>query len=169
MTKFRKKPVVIEAVQFDGSNMIEIFNFIGKSVDENIIIHNLSVNHKENKNYCSHISIPTLEGQMRADPGDWIIKGIKGEFYPCKPDIFEQTYDFTTEEKVAEIKISEIQKVNLKEGDVFLVTIKDDDVDFESLQCLKVQFGKVFCNNKVAVLAVGSDDDIKFSIVTEEK
>jgi hypothetical protein len=77
--KYRKKPVVIDAFQwkdkpsfpegFEGLHPIALIN-----ADEKLDIH-------------------TLEGVMTADDGDWIIKGIKGEFYPCKPDIFEATYD----------------------------------------------------------------------------
>jgi hypothetical protein len=79
MLKFRKKPVVVEAVQFTGANAEECCKFIGR----------------ERLNSCGdgYIGIRTLEGSMTATPGDWIIRGVKGEFYPCKPDIFEQTYE----------------------------------------------------------------------------
>lgn len=81
--RFRKKPVVIEAIQYLGSNYNEIKKFC-----PNIIT-----------NTCySCLSIPTLEGRMKADVNDWIIRGVKGEFYPCKPDIFEQTYEETADE-----------------------------------------------------------------------
>ena len=78
--KYRKKPVVIEAVQFDGENFQEILEFAkGKSM--------WWINHP------SHgMVITTLEGDMKASKGDYIIKGVKGEFYPCKPDIFELIY-----------------------------------------------------------------------------
>ena len=75
--KFRKKPVVIEAVHWEGNNLSEIQQFY-KS--ENILVGD-------------QIRIVTLEGTMVADKGDWIVKGVKGEFYPCKPDIFEATYE----------------------------------------------------------------------------
>lgn len=78
--KFRKKPVVIEAKQFglvDGS-AAEIIEWA----------HPLQI-----RLTSEGLVIPTLEGRMTADRGDWIIKGIKGEFYPCKPDIFEATYE----------------------------------------------------------------------------
>jgi hypothetical protein len=78
--KFRKKPVLIEAEKFNSANWRNILEFIGEKsgyikTDEMILI------------------IHTLEGDMRAVPGDWIIKGVSGEFYPCKPDIFEKTYE----------------------------------------------------------------------------
>lgn len=80
--KFRKKPVVIEAVQWTGANTPEISLFIGVKMD------NLS-----SAPFTDVLIIKTLEGDMRASKGDWIIKGVQGEFYPCKPDIFDQTYE----------------------------------------------------------------------------
>lgn len=77
MKKFRKKPIVIEAVQWDGTNKMMIDDFIG---DCGICKGDL-------------FSILTLEGTMTANCGDWIIKGVNGEFYPCKNDIFEKTYE----------------------------------------------------------------------------
>ena len=75
--KYRKKPVVIEAVRFIGSNYEEVREFICQNT------------------LCSDLSIviPTLEGDMVAQKGDYIIKGVQGEFYPCKPDIFKETYE----------------------------------------------------------------------------
>ena len=91
MAKFRKKPVVIEAEQFTKdsawkhiNNDIPIFGKFSVSGSWNAGDHRLN---------SVWISIPTLEGTMRADLNDWIIKGVKGEFYPCKPDIFEATYE----------------------------------------------------------------------------
>lgn len=76
--KFRKKPVVIEAVQWTGENYKEIENFVGDKVS-----------HNSNDT----LTIQTLEGDHTTLIGDWVIRGIKGEFYPCKPDIFIATYD----------------------------------------------------------------------------
>lgn len=81
--KYRKKPVVIEAIQFTDSNHSEINKFTNAKISCGIDVDNL----------VSELIITTLEGNMKADIGDYIIKGIKGEFYPCKPDIFEQTYE----------------------------------------------------------------------------
>ncbi len=83
---YRKRPVLVEAIQFNGKNKDEIMNFVNLS-GTNIITY---------RNEKLHIS--TLEGQLHISTGDWIVKGIKGEFYPCKPDIFKQTY-----EKVGEL------------------------------------------------------------------
>ena len=76
--KYRKKPVVIEATQFDGT--IE-------SV-ESLMIPEVSQDLGSKT-----LQIPTLEGVMTASPGDFIIRGVNGELYPCKPDIFEKTYE----------------------------------------------------------------------------
>lgn len=78
--KYRKKPVEIEAVQYTGDNFKEVCEFVGK-------ILNMT---DSEQNY---IIIETLEGDMTASVGDFIIKGVHGEFYPCKPDIFEKTYE----------------------------------------------------------------------------
>lgn len=83
--KYRKKPVVIEAVQF-GEDVGPLIQWL----DKNGVLY--EPYHDEHGRYVS-LEIPTMEGVMRADRGDWIIKGVQGEFYPCKPDIFEQTYE----------------------------------------------------------------------------
>lgn len=82
--KYRKKPVTIEAIKFEDTPdcVCEIAEFVGGD---------LRVNY-EDKDH-PFILIETLEGVMKANVGDYIIKGVKGEFYPCKPDIFEATYD----------------------------------------------------------------------------
>lgn len=80
MPKYVKKPVVIEAVQWTGENLIEILNFCEKCFSYE-------------KNSKTVLAIATLEGTMTASIGDFIIKGVQGEFYPCKPDIFEMTYN----------------------------------------------------------------------------
>lgn len=80
MPKYKKKPVVIEAVQFTGKNHMELYHWIGDAYDTRVACERF-------------IGIKTLEGLMTANQGDWIIKGVKGEFYPCKPDIFAATYE----------------------------------------------------------------------------
>ena len=82
MQKFVKKPVVIEAIQYDGANITEVENFVRKKLPTVI-----------SSNQDTQLLIPTLEGYMRASKGDYVIKGVNGEFYPCKPDVFEKTYD----------------------------------------------------------------------------
>lgn len=79
--KYRKKLVIIETIQWIGNNLSEIENFIGRIV----------------KNKETTIVIHTLEGDMEASIGDYIIKCVNGEFYPCKSDIFDKTYEEVTE------------------------------------------------------------------------
>lgn len=83
MPKFRKKPVVVEAVRWNSKNYFDIIRLTGRRdirfFDDGSCI------------------IPTLEGDMIAKKGDYIIKGVKGEFYPCKPDIFAETYEVVSE------------------------------------------------------------------------
>lgn len=81
--KYRKKPVVIDAIQFKENNLLELIIGFGLEFSRAVIEQELD----------SHLIIQTLEGQHKAYLGDWIIRGIKGEFYPCKPDIFEMTYE----------------------------------------------------------------------------
>lgn len=87
MPKFRKKPVVIEAMKFDGT--IESANRILAWIGSN----GADANRAHNTEPERGLIISTLEGDMAAIPGDWIIRGVNGEFYPCKPDIFEKTYE----------------------------------------------------------------------------
>lgn len=87
--KYRKRPVVIEAVQWNGDNFAEICKFMDCAPD---------VDARELCNgEPSLILIPTLEGVMEASVYDYIIKGVNGEFYPCKPDIFAKTYELVEE------------------------------------------------------------------------
>lgn len=89
MTAYRKKPVVIEAHRIGDDGWPDS---IWEGVNQNkIILHLDTVGHP--KRVVGHVDIHTLEGVMRGDVGDYIIRGVKGEFYPCKPDIFEMTYE----------------------------------------------------------------------------
>lgn len=96
MPKYRKKPVVVEAVRWTGSNLEEIRNFVGSDlIEECVEFFDIKRTLKE---MLVDIAIDTLEGTMRVDYGDYIIKGIQGEFYPCKPDIFLATYEEVMED-----------------------------------------------------------------------
>jgi hypothetical protein len=79
MSRYRKKPVEIDAMRYDGSteSIAALSEFTGRVLRATSEV----------------LVIETLEGNMIANPGDWIIRGIQGEFYPCKPDIFEATYE----------------------------------------------------------------------------
>ena len=85
IAKYVKKPVEIEALQIFG-NITEIKEFIGDNGDA--YITQVGVHSP-----VTVVIIHTLEGDMRATDGDYIIKGVKGEFYPCRKDIFEETYE----------------------------------------------------------------------------
>ena len=92
MAKFRKRPVVIEARQFDGSpeSANDICRWANNNQPE---MDDPNIDYVLRKNEVSDMQCATLEGFMHVSVGDWIIQGVNGEFYPCKPDIFEQTYD----------------------------------------------------------------------------
>ena len=78
MAQYRKKPIVIEALQYDGFHTGELNDFVGEMFFEPVGLNPF---------------IRTLEGDMTITKGDFVIKGVNGEFYPCKPDIFEKTYE----------------------------------------------------------------------------
>ena len=80
MAKFKKKPVVIDA--FQNNDPFKVMGWMNRQAGDVRM-------RVEGRN----IFIQTREGEMQASPGDWIIRGIQGEYYPCKPDIFEQTYE----------------------------------------------------------------------------
>lgn len=86
--RYRKKPIVIEAIQFDGTNFDELHKFCG-----NVILEPVGE---------IYIEIETLEGRMKANVGDFIIRGVNGEFYPCNYDIFNKTYEFVDYDIVEE-------------------------------------------------------------------
>ena len=98
MMKYIRKKVVIEAVHWNGNEVSEIPDWIHEALNGGVLVR-----------FGDKVQVRTLEGVMTASPGDYIIKGVDGELYPCKPDIFEKTY-----EKVGEGKESE----NLNFGEV---------------------------------------------------
>ena len=87
--KFRKRPVVIEAVQWTGDNLAEIIAFTGLHPSA----EKWTWGEYEAVVKLEGLKIFTIEGPMMALVNDWIIKGVAGEFYPCKPDIFDKTYE----------------------------------------------------------------------------
>ena len=80
INKYRKKPVIVEAVIWAGNNIDEVKEKKKNAVENIIFVNN-------------NLYIETLEGNMNVSVGDYVIKGIAGEFYPCKPDIFKETYE----------------------------------------------------------------------------
>lgn len=83
-TSFRKKPVVIDAMRWDGENIKAMADFIGRTSP---------LSNVADMTHFREVHLQTLEGPMVARVGDWIIRGVKGELYPCKPDIFAATYE----------------------------------------------------------------------------
>lgn len=84
--RYRKKPVEVEAVQFTGDNADVVAEWCGGAAAQSVVP-------APGRGLKTVLNIFTLEGKMQAVPGDYIIKGVQGEFYPCKPDIFAATYE----------------------------------------------------------------------------
>lgn len=103
--KFIKKKVVIEAVHWDGNKVSETPDWILEALDNRFLVR-----------FGNKVLIRTLEGEITASPGDYIIRGVNGELYPCKPDIFEKTYEKVEEGKESEnLNFGEVIEI-LKQG-----------------------------------------------------
>lgn len=87
MGEYRKRPVIVEAYRWDGTaeGAAEICEWMTRHGQEHHYAHSRA--------FASVISIATLEGMTYASAGDWVIRGVRGEFYPCKPDIFDATHE----------------------------------------------------------------------------
>ena len=86
MQQYVKKPVVIEAMEINHPNYSDLQKLESEGVS-------IVTDQDDEMSYCFHVEIETLEGTMRGDYGDWLIRGISNELYPCKPVIFEATYE----------------------------------------------------------------------------
>lgn len=111
--RFKKLPVEIEAMQWNGKNSSEVIDWVFTH-DEKFPISLIELRRRRGP----FLSLSTLEGVMRANRNDWIIRGVNGEFYPCKPDIFEKTYEIVDDEpcsnrwlKVVSQFYKELQKI----------------------------------------------------------
>jgi hypothetical protein len=93
MGKFRKKPVVIEAWQLTWKSVLALTPKEEQLPAELVSHPNVKIMLTDGIENSQHAAIKTLEGVMIANANDWIIKGVNGEIYPCKPDIFEKTYE----------------------------------------------------------------------------
>ena len=91
-TKYRKKPVVIDAVQFTEA-VRDAYLFDGQPLPDGVVRGASTLHPPTRKVWSARFYIETLEGRMEVSLGDWIITGVKGERYPCKPDIFAATYE----------------------------------------------------------------------------
>ena len=103
--KFVKKRVVVEAVHWDGNKVSETPDWILEALNSGVLVR-----------FGDKVQVRTLEGVMTASPGDYIIRGVDGELYPCKPDIFEKTYEKVEEGKESEnLNFGEVIEI-LKQG-----------------------------------------------------
>lgn len=102
--KYRKKPVVIEARQLEQGNLEEMIEWCGGTYWS-----------RPPMRMVTGLTIPTEEGDMNAGYGDWIIEGVEGEFYPCKPGIFEQTYEGADDAPTVHIPTEYIESVDVLE------------------------------------------------------
>lgn len=88
--RYKKKTVIIDAIQWTGLNLTEIIDFVGK----NLIVEIYDAGYQAGATPLAvSLKLKTLEGDMNVSISDYIIKGVQGEFYPCKPDIFKETYE----------------------------------------------------------------------------
>ena len=104
INKYRKKPVIVEVVIWTGNNIDEVKELAKNAVEHIIFVDN-------------NLYIETLEGNMNVSIGDYIIKGIAGEFYPCKPDIFKETYEtvsMVSDNDKTTVPMSEYRKLENK-------------------------------------------------------
>ena len=148
MNQYRKKPVVIEAIQFNGKNAEEIEQWSNNNVKRGLV--------SEDTLTKVYLEIETLEGTMTAQLNDYIIKGVSGEFYPCKPDIFEKTYDSeTTSFKERLIKEHEELSDKLNKLYTFGSTEKFKELDPIHQQLLVIQSGSMATYNETLKLRLG--------------
>ena len=145
--KYRKKPVVIEAFRFQiDKAMPDWFN--EKRITNEIITHNDGT-----------VEIKTLEGVMKANKGDYIIQGVNGEIYPCKPDIFEKTYEEVVERGGNEMK----KQYNVTIREIYPCNFNCNDVWYQDIQihwsCEHIGYG---------VLTIRINKDNKYEFDTED-
>jgi hypothetical protein len=93
--RFRKRPVVIEAMRWVPGDLVKAGELVGW-----LIAHGAGFHHPSGMGETTTLAIRTLEGEMLAQPGDWIICGVKNELYPCREDIFAETYEPVTDAEV---------------------------------------------------------------------
>jgi hypothetical protein len=88
MSRYRKRPVVIDAWRWNPGDLEAAGEVVGT-----LLADGVDFRHPTGMGATTTLALPTLEGEMVAQPGDWIIRGVQGEYYPCKPDIFQATYE----------------------------------------------------------------------------
>ena len=149
MAQYRKKPVVIEAIQLTAETVQECYDFVGAK--GNFPECGMGIDPADGQ-----FKITTLEGVHTASVGDWIIKGVNGEFYPCKPDIFEKTYDSeVTTFKERLIKEQEELNDKIVKLYEFGSTEKFKELDPIHQQLLVIQSGSMATYNETLKLRLG--------------
>ncbi|EOW2622358.1 hypothetical protein ACOU99_002911 [Enterococcus hirae] len=133
--KYRKKPVVIEAFKLNSRGLIGEEWFWDAVSENRIITYNFGKNYPQDA-WCE---IKTLEGIMVAKTGDYIIRGVEGEIYPCKPDIFEKTYDVASQQS----QLDDNQKIVLEWAKEYLTETKNIAWFIEELAFLPTTGGKL--------------------------
>lgn len=141
--KFQRKPLLINAVQWTG-----LATDIGKIDKELISMDGPSCKKWEFEVDSGNLYIPTLEGVMCARPGDWIIKGVEGEFYPCKPNIFEKTYT-----PIENYNTNLCMDINTPPGAKVVFTFPNAGHDWQQqrIKELGIQIGDIFTVKSVSV------------------
>ena len=118
--EYRKKPVVIEAFRYAMDSRPDWFD---TKVTSNEIITYVGTDIRDSSQY--YCEIKTLEGIMRGNCGDYIIKGVQGEVYPCKPDIFEMTYEIASTSSQTEISDEEVEQMLFHHSNEYAYGFKD--------------------------------------------
>ena len=157
---YRKNPVIVEAIELKENNFNEVISFVGQDLSEHYSNEVDFINKKNIKGFF----IPTLEGSLLALIGDYIIKGVKGEFYPCKPDIFKHTYTkITTEDSSISLtsnnRDGSISEYNFDPTNIALVLS-------DQLQKLNFAHCKYINDNKAEMLL--EDGTEKYKITYEK-
>lgn len=176
MARYRKKPVEVEAFLFGVDNMPDWF--MDKVTSKDVVLHRIPFDEARARNYGQMwCDIKTLEGTMRAYEGkDYIIKGIKGEIYPCKVDIFEETYEIPTADVVPKSTIESIITLNSQlEAEVY--TLKDNNEHLAVMleetkaqkdaliknyaECMKDYASEIFADVNMRIISYSTDIYIK--------
>lgn len=134
--KYRKKPVVVDAVQWTGQNCREMYDFLtNETLNDEYMTAEGEYFYIDHSKVEGGLVIKTLEGEHIASIGDYIIKGVKGEFYPCKKEIFEETYEIVDpsdyEMSPVIIPVEEALEI-MKGGEVLYINEGHDEVRWNS-------------------------------------
>ena len=156
--KYKKKPVVIDAVQWTGKNRREMFDFLTQDTFKNETMEISDKHFYIDRHNDGGLVIKTLEGEHLATIGDYIIRGVQGEYYPCKEDIFLQTY-----EKVEDTNIQ-------KNNSIGIITIPcntSDKVPYHTIcSCDPINGGSGICGCTIGNTMVNNPKHININATT---